>query len=121
MGLKIVAASARSSDELMNALTGMMRDRPEASLMTNDPLHQLSIVKIIEFLTWNCLPGMFPTRVIAMAGGLLSYGASLPDLFRRAAGYAHKILQGTSPAALPVEPPAKFELAINLRTPMRLV
>jgi putative ABC transport system substrate-binding protein len=50
------------------------------------------------------------------AGGLLSYGASLPDLFRRAAGYVHRILQGTKPADLPVELPTKFDLAVNLKT-----
>jgi len=46
----------------------------------------------------------------------MSYGASLPDLFRQAAGYVHKILQGTNPADLPVEQPVKFELAVNLKT-----
>jgi ABC-type uncharacterized transport system substrate-binding protein len=49
-------------------------------------------------------------------GGLMSYGASQPDLFRRAAGYVHKILQGTKPADLPVELARKFDLAVNLKT-----
>jgi putative ABC transport system substrate-binding protein len=50
------------------------------------------------------------------AGGLMSYGASQPDLFRRAAGYVHKILQGTKPADLPVGLPTKFDFAVNLKT-----
>src|SRR5262245_66599263 len=75
--------------------TAMMRERPDAFLMTNDPFHQLSVGRIIDFLANNRLPGMFVTREVAVAGGLLSDGASLPDLFRRGAVYVHKILQGT--------------------------
>jgi putative ABC transport system substrate-binding protein len=59
---------------------------------------------------------MFLSREIAVAGGLLSYGASVPDLFRRGALYVHKILQGTKPADLPVEQPTKFELVVNMKT-----
>jgi len=84
--------------------------------MTNDPFHQLSIGTIIDFLANNHLPGMFLTREIVVAGGFLSYGASLPDLFRRGALYVHKILQGTRPSDLPVEQPVKFELVVNLNT-----
>jgi putative ABC transport system substrate-binding protein len=116
VGLRLLPVAVRGSDELANALTAMMREHPDAFVMTNDPLHQLSIVTIIDFLANNRLPGMFPTREVVMAGGLLSYGASLPDLFRRGAGYAHKILQGAKPADLPVEQPAKFELVVNLKT-----
>src|SRR5262249_36665016 len=57
-----------------------------------------------------------PIREDVVAGGLMSYGASLPDLARRAAGYVHKILQGTRPADLPAEQPAKFDLSVNLKT-----
>jgi putative tryptophan/tyrosine transport system substrate-binding protein len=59
---------------------------------------------------------MFQNKENVAAGGLMAYGPSLPDLFRRAAGYVHRILQGTKPADLPVELPTKFDLAINLRT-----
>ncbi len=64
----------------------------------------------------NRLPVVYQLSENERAGGLMSYGASLPDLFRRAAGYVHRILQGTKPADLPVEQPVKFGLAINLKT-----
>jgi len=84
--------------------------------MTADRLHQLHIGWIIDFLARNRLPGMHQLRENVVAGGLMSYGTSEPDLFRRAAGYVHKILQGTKPADLPVEQPVKFQLAVNLKT-----
>ena len=59
---------------------------------------------------------MYPTRVHVQAGGFMSYGPSIPALFRRAAEFADKILRGTKPADIPVEQPAKFDLAINLAT-----
>jgi putative ABC transport system substrate-binding protein len=62
------------------------------------------------------MPGMFQIKENVLAGGFMSYGASLPDLFRRGASYVHKILQGTRPTDLPVEQPTKFELVINAKT-----
>jgi putative ABC transport system substrate-binding protein len=116
LGMTLFPIAVRSSDEFDNAFAAMIRERPDAFLMTNDPFHQLSIGTIIDFLANNHLPGMFLTREIVVAGGFLSYGASLPDLFRRGALYVHKILQGTRPSDLPVEQPVKFELVVNLNT-----
>jgi putative ABC transport system substrate-binding protein len=116
LGIKLLPVSVRSPDEFDNTFAAMMRERSDAFLMTNDPFHQLNIGRIIDFLANNRLPGMFVTREVAVAGGLLSYGASLPDLFRRGAVYVHKILQGTKPADLPIEQPVKFELVVNLKT-----
>jgi putative ABC transport system substrate-binding protein len=62
------------------------------------------------------LPAMHGFREFAEAGGLMSYGPNMPDLFRRAADYVDKILRGTKAADLPVEQPTKFELVINLKT-----
>ena len=108
--------AVRRSDELDSAFGAMMREQPDAFAMTADPLHQLHIGWIIDFLARNRLPGMYQVREHVVAGGLMSYGASLPDLNRRAAGYVHKILQGTRPGDLPVEQPTKFDLAVNLKT-----
>jgi ABC-type uncharacterized transport system substrate-binding protein len=62
------------------------------------------------------LPAVFPFRRYVAAGGLLSYGASLGDLFARTAGYVDKILKGASPADLPIEQPTVFELVVNMKT-----
>ena len=83
--------------------------------MTAEPFHQTHIAWIVDFMAKNRLPAVYQLSENMRAGGLMSYDASEPDLFRRAAGYVHRILQGTKPADLPVEQPVKFELAINLK------
>jgi putative ABC transport system substrate-binding protein len=115
-GLTLIGVDLGSASHLDTALAVMLRERTEVLLVSNDPLHQLHIGRIIEFLAKNRIAGMFQSKENVAAGGLMSYGASLPDLFRRAAAYAHRILQGTKPADLPVELPTKFDLAINLKT-----
>ena len=115
-GMVLIPVLVGSVADFDPAFAAMMRERPDALLVSNDPLHQLHIDRIIEFQASNRLAGMFQSKENVAAGGFLSYGASLPDLFRRAAGYVHRILQGTKPADLPVELPAKFDLAVNLKT-----
>jgi putative ABC transport system substrate-binding protein len=116
LGLNLIPVAARSPDEFDRAFAAITAERADAFLMTADPLHQLSIGRILDFLVEHRLPGLFTSKEVVVAGGFMSYGASLPDLFRRGATYAHKILQGTKPADLPIEQPTKFELAINLKT-----
>ncbi len=123
--LKLAAAAASmtvigvefgSASEFDAALAVMLRERTEALLVSNDPFHQLHVGRIIDFLVKNRIAGMFQSKENVAVGGLMAYGASLPDLFRRAAAYVHRILQGAKPADLPVELPTKFDLAINLKT-----
>src|SRR5262249_5502422 len=72
--------------------------------------------RIIALVTKSRLPGMYESRDWADAGGLIAYGPSDSDLYRRAASFVDKILRGAKPADLPVEQPTKFELVINLKT-----
>ena len=116
LNVALQSAETRNREELEQALTAMMRERPSALLMTADSVHQRLIDQIVTFASKNRLPAMYQLKENVERGGLMSYGANLADLFRRAAAYVDKILKGTKPADLPVEQPTTFELAINLKT-----
>jgi ABC-type uncharacterized transport system substrate-binding protein len=116
LGVTVISVSVSPRIEFETAFAAMMRERPDAFAMTGEPFHQTHIAWIIDFMAKNRLPAMYQLSENVRAGGLMSYGASEPDLLRRAAGYVHKILQGTRPADLPVEQPTKFDLTVNLKT-----
>jgi putative tryptophan/tyrosine transport system substrate-binding protein len=116
LGMELISVPVRRADELNAALASMMQERPDALLMTNDPLLQRHVGTTIDFVAEHRLPASYQARDHVVAGGLMSYGASSPELFRRGAIYVHRILQGTKPQDLPVEQPSKFELVFNLRT-----
>ena len=116
MGVTLQSVEARTGDELERALTAMKHDRPSAFLTTADNLHQRHIGRIVAFASEARLPAMYQLREAVDRGGLMSYGASLPELGRRAAHYVDKILKGAKPSDLPVEQPTKFEFIINLKT-----
>ena len=103
-------------DQFEPAFRAMMGERCDALSVTADPFHLLHIDWIIDFTSQNGLPTIYVVRENAAAGGLMSYGPNLPDLYWRAAVYVQKILRGTEPADLPVEQPVKFDLVINLKT-----
>jgi putative ABC transport system substrate-binding protein len=110
---------ARVWDALLEGLRerGYIEGR---NLVLGDSLLYMSEQPIAEFATQHHLPSMWSRRDSVMAGGLMSYGSSLPDRFRRAAYYVDRILKGAKPADLPVEQPTKFELVINLKTAQTL-
>jgi putative ABC transport system substrate-binding protein len=76
--------------------------------------------RIVDFTATRRLPAMFHARGFVDAGGLMSYGANIPDLYRRVATFVDKILKGAQPGDLPVEQPVKFDLVINLKTAQAL-
>jgi len=82
----------------------------------SDTVMQTNQGLLVELAAAHRMPAIYTFRDFVEAGGLMSYGVSLPDLYRRAAGYADKILKGATPRDLPVEPPTKAELVVNRAT-----
>ena len=76
----------------------------------------VDLARLVDVAARHRLPAMYQAREFVELDGLIAYGASIPDLWRRAATYVDKILKGAKPADLPVEQPTKFELVINLKT-----
>jgi len=120
LGLLLHSQDVRGPQDLEGAFARTAQARPEALLVLSDELLSMHRPQIVEFATQQHLPSMFAHKQWVVAGGLMSYGPSQTDLFRRAATYVDKILKGTKPADLPVEQPMKFELILNLKTAQAL-
>jgi len=106
---------ALDPQQLDYALSRIDKERARALIVTPDPLFGTQRNRILEFATRRRLPAIFPYKEFVDAGGLMSYGPSFPDSYRRAAAYVDKILKGVKPADLPVEQPMKFEFVVNLK------
>jgi putative ABC transport system substrate-binding protein len=116
LNTSVQSLEARNETELLGALDTAIREHIDA-LMVTAPMAAAYEKQVMDFATKRRLPVMYDTREsVEKAGGLMSYGPSFPELFRRAATYVAKILRGAKPADLPVEQPTKFELVINLKT-----
>ena len=94
----------------------MAKERTKALLVISDPVFTSHRKRIADHAAKQRLPTVSGIREYVEAGGLMAYGPSFPDMYRRAAYYVDRILKGTKPADLPVEQPMKFELVINLQT-----
>jgi putative tryptophan/tyrosine transport system substrate-binding protein len=110
--LEIQPISVRGPDELEAAFATMVRERAEAVVIQGS----LSTKRVADLALEHRLPAASLSRSFADVGGLMSYGADGPALFRRSALFVHKILQGNKPTDMPVEQPTKFELVVNLKT-----
>lgn len=114
--LHLQPLEARRVEDLEQAFGTATRGRAEALLVIRDPLFMANRTRIAQLAVRHRLPTAFDDRELPQAGGLMSYGANLSDLYRRAAAYVDKILKGANPRDLPVEQPTKFELVINMKT-----
>jgi putative tryptophan/tyrosine transport system substrate-binding protein len=114
--MTIVSLEARNVVDFDRVFAQMLSDRPDAVLTTSDPLHLAHMPAVIDFLLENRIAGLFQIRENVIAGGLMSYGVSLADMFRMGALYTYKILRGTKPEDLPFAQPVTFEFVINLKT-----
>jgi len=116
LGVQLQLLEARGPTEFDGAFAAMAKERVGGLLVVADTMFNLHRARLVELAAKSRLPAAYGTRDAVEAGGLMSYGPSLPDLFRRGATYVDKILKGAKPADLPVEQPTKFELVINLKT-----
>ncbi len=116
LAVRLQRVEARSPNDLVGAFSAMTAGRAGALLLWTSPMFFAERRRIVDLAAKNRLPAVYPWREAVDAGGLMGYGPSAPDLFRRAATYVDKILKGSKPAELPVEQPTKFELVINVKT-----
>src|SRR5450631_2689839 len=109
-------AGAHNLDELATMFTELTKRQPLALVVTAEPFTMEHRSRILDFMAGNAIPAMYEDSRFVEAGGLMSYGPNLGNVFRRSASFVDKILKGADPSNLPVEQPIKFDLVINLKT-----
>jgi putative ABC transport system substrate-binding protein len=116
LAVEAIAAPVRGAPELESVVAAQAREANSGLLVMPDSFMNVHTADIVSLAARHRLPAVYPFRLFAEGGGLLSYGNDLLDNFRRAATYADRILKGATPNELPVQAPVKFELVINLKT-----
>ena len=114
--MQLQLLEVREPGEFDGAFAAMAKERAGGLLVVGDSMFFLHRARLADLAVKHRLPSMSTQTQWVEADGLMSYAASLPELYRRAATYVDKILKGAKPADLPIEQPTKFELVINLKT-----
>ena len=114
--VEVQALGVREPDDFAVAFSTMTRRRPDALFLVADALTMLNRKRVIEFAATHRIPAMYEASFIVHDGGLMSYGPSPEDSFRRAAQYIDRIFKGAKPGDLPAEQPTRYYLAVNLKT-----
>ena len=115
LGLTLFPLEVRTQGDFQIAFQTGVRERTNALVVVRDTVIDSHHFEIMDFAIEKRLPCIYGEMQFVEAGGLMSYGPSRVELFRRAATYVHKILKGAKPADLPVEQPTKFEFVVNLK------
>jgi putative ABC transport system substrate-binding protein len=115
-GIQVLPVEAQTPREIESAFSIIDRERAGAVIVALDPLFIQQVPQIAVLTTRHRLPSIFANREYAEAGGLMSYGQSQVDIYRRAADYVDRLFRGAKPAHMPVDQPAKLELIINNKT-----
>jgi putative ABC transport system substrate-binding protein len=115
-GTAVIAAEVRNAADIERAVTESAVEPRSGMIVLPHPLHFVHRDQIIALAARHRLPSIYPLRLFANAGGLMSYGIDQIEQWRRAASYVDRILKGAKPAELPVQQPTKYELVINLKT-----
>jgi putative ABC transport system substrate-binding protein len=116
VGVQVIAAPVRDASELESVIGGQAREPNTGFIVIPESFMIVHRAEVISLIARYQLPAVYPYRQFTELGGLLSYGIDRLDNFRRAAGYADRILKGEKPAELPVQTPTKYELVLNLKT-----
>ena len=116
LGVELITVAARTAGDLRKAFEEIDTLRPDALLVLTDVMFITEREQLVELAGAHKLPTIYPDRAFADAGGLMFYGAGLPDMYRHAAVYIDKILKGAKPGELPVEQPTTFQLVVNVRS-----
>jgi putative ABC transport system substrate-binding protein len=120
LSVQLQLVEVRGPPQLDDAFGAMSRERTDALIVLPSPMLFSERRHIVDLATTHRLPSIAMAGEFVELGGLMAYGASLRDLFRRAGIYVDRILTGSKPADLPVQQPTKFELVINLKTAREL-
>ena len=115
LGLEVLPLEIRRAQDISPAFEAL-KGRAQALYVCTDALANANRIRINILAVGACLPTMHGYRDYVEAGGLISYGANVPDQFRRTADIVDKILHGAKPGDIPVEQPTKFDLVVNLTT-----
>ena len=116
IGLQLILLTATTAGDIDTAFTAMVQNRVDALLVGSDPFFANRDEQLIALAAQHAIPTIYAGREMAGAGGLMIYGNSLADAYRRAGIHTGRILKGAKPSELPVDQATKFELIINLRT-----